>query len=304
MRINPLAPEFNIRPYTPDDAGALFAVRAALEPAEAGDLTAWAQQLEELLETGGQVWVVERGRRPIGYAAVIPVPGLPGVLELTGGVAPSWRGRGLGSRLLERVKTDAAAAGALELSCFAERPDDPTSLFLLRRGFYVEHEECLLEFDGLDNLPSLPLNPRLQFRDYPSREAIDLFCRLYDECFTGLPWSQPYSAAEVAAALANPEDLLFILVDDIPAGVAWLENGAGDRGRIEPIGVSPPYRGQGYGRRLLLEALRRLRLRGATLVEIGVWRDNAAALALYQSIGFRETANWYYLACRLTSGPV
>jgi hypothetical protein len=49
----------------------------------------------------------------------------------------------------------------------------------------------------------------------------------------------------------------------------------------------------------LLGALHSLRRQGARLVEIGLWRQNAVAMNLYQSLGFFETGNWYYLACDL-----
>ena len=48
---------------------------------------------------------------------------------------------------------------------------------------------------------------------------------------------------------------------------------------------------------MLLAALHNLRRRGARVVEIGLWRQNAPAMNLYISLGFKEAANWYYLAC-------
>ena len=78
----------DIRDYQPDDAAALFVLHAAIAPAEVGQLLAWTTALDERVELGGRVWVAARGRRPAGYAAIDPLPGLPGIFELTGGVTP------------------------------------------------------------------------------------------------------------------------------------------------------------------------------------------------------------------------
>jgi ribosomal protein S18 acetylase RimI-like enzyme len=170
---------------------------------------------------------------------------------------------------------------------------------LLRRGFFVEHEECLLELDNLDDLPPIPDKSEGALVTFPASQAIGEFCRVYDDCFYDTPWSQPYTEAEVAAALVSPDDLIFLSLDGKTIGVVWHELLPGGRGRIEPIGIVANHRGRGYGRCLLLAALHSLRRRGASLVEIGLWRQNTVAMNLYKSLGFSEADNWYYLACDL-----
>ena len=110
---------------------------------------------------------------------------------------------------------------------------------------------------------------------------------------------RPYTALEVAGALTDPDDLLFLMAGGEAIGVVWHEMLPNGRGRIEPIGIAPDYQGRGYGRRLLIEALHRLRRRGANPIEIGLWRRNDVAMNLYKSLGFSEEQNWYYLACDL-----
>ncbi len=126
---------YDIRDYRPDDAAALFVVAAAIEALDAGQLVAWTEELEGRVEGGARVWVLARGRRLAGYAAVEPLPGLPGVYDLSGGVVPARRGRGLGGRLLAHVAAQAPALGARELSARVERLEDEAAVFLLRRGF-------------------------------------------------------------------------------------------------------------------------------------------------------------------------
>lgn len=298
-RIRGAAPvdDFEIRDYRPGEAAALFVVHAALASADAGQLVAWTEELEERLETGGRAWVAARGRRLAGYAVADPIPGLPGVYDLTGGIIPSRRKLGLGGRLLRHVQTQSAASGFRQLSGRVQSLEDEVAAFLLRRGFYVEHEECLLELTDLSELPPVPDQPPSDVVSYPESRAAAEFCRVYNACFDGTPWSQPYTEMEVAASLAQPEDLLFLTIDGAPIGVVWHEVLPDGRGQIEPIGIARPYQGQGHGRRLLLAALHNLRRRGTSAVEIGLWRQNTIAMNLYQSLGFQEVGNWYYLAC-------
>lgn len=287
---------FVVRSYAPGDEATMYTVTATLHPADAGDLMGWTLRLEETLETGGAAWVAARGKRVSGYAIVAPVPGLPGVFELTGGVATPWQRRGTGTRLLDTVKAESPAIGAQRLSVFTADLNGEAALFLLGRDFAVEHEECLLELNLDHGLPDAPEVSGLSVATLPREAAVALFPVVYEASFAGTRWAQPYSMAETAALLDHADDLLFLMRDGEPVGVAWTEVGLAGVGRIEPFGIVRAQQGRGYGRWLLREALVRLRERGATTAQLGLWRDNNAALTLYQRAGFVEVANWYYLA--------
>lgn len=293
--MNPFLP-FEVREIRPDETVALFVVHAAIAPVDAGQLLDWTQELEERLEAGSRAWVVARGRRLAGYAAADQLPGLPGVYYLTGGIVPARRRQGLGAMLLRHVQEVAADAGIRQLSCRVADLEDDTAGFLLRRGFHVEHEECLLALDDFSGLPPLTDELRSGLAVFPQAEAVAHFLQVYDDSFTGTAWSQPYTEAEVFALLAQPDDLLFAVIEGRPVGVIWHEMISTEIGRVEPLGVAHGYQGQGIGRRLLLAALEGLRQRGAREVQIGVWRTNHAAMALYTSLGFVESDNWYFLA--------
>lgn len=280
----------------PDETAALFVIHAAIEPVDVGQLSLWTQELEERLETGGRAWVAARGRRLAGYAMTDPVPGLSGVYDLTGGIVPARRRQGLGTGLLRHVQEAAAGVGIRQLSCRVADLEDETARFLLRREFHIEHEECLLALDDFSALPPLAEESRPELVVFPREEAVAHFLRVYDDSFSGLPWSQPYSEAEVVAALARPDDLLFAVAEGRPVGAIWHEMLSVEIGRVEPLGVGREHQGRGIGRRLLLAALADLHHRGAREVQIGVWRGNQAAMTLYKSLGFAEIDNWYFLA--------
>lgn len=53
-------------------------------------------------------------------------------------------------------------------------------------------------------------------------------------------------------------------------------------------------RGRGHGKAIVMSALKWARLRGARLAWLQVEADNAAAVGLYRSIGFRELYRYHY----------
>jgi RimJ/RimL family protein N-acetyltransferase len=60
------------------------------------------------------------------------------------------------------------------------------------------------------------------------------------------------------------------------------------KGRIWGTYVSPDYRGQGLGRKLLDEVISRAsRLEGLTQINLGVYTVNESAMRLYEAAGFR-----------------
>jgi mycothiol synthase len=119
---------------------------------------------------------------------------------------------------------------------------------------------------------------------------------LYDQSFGSHNWYQPYSAAEVAALLYRPQDLLFLYRENEPIGFAWAKMVEKGVGEIEPVGVLTHWQGRGYGRFLLQSAIHDLASRGADHIHIGTWAENAAALHLYRSLGFQPDHILTYLA--------
>jgi mycothiol synthase len=75
--------------------------------------------------------------------------------------------------------------------------------------------------------------------------------------------------------------------------ICWLDEGS-KAGLFEPVGTHPAHRGNGLGRAVMLEGLRRLRALGASSVLVTSLHDNVAASGLYESVGFR-TVNREYL---------
>jgi GNAT superfamily N-acetyltransferase len=107
--------------------------------------------------------------------------------------------------------------------------------------------------------------------------------------------SEPDDAAfetGVRRVLADP-NAEFLLAGDPPAGVCqlrfryaiWTES---EDCWVEDIYVEPGARGSGVGRALMEAAFDRARARGCSRMELDVNEANAAALTLYESLGFES----------------
>lgn len=64
-------------------------------------------------------------------------------------------------------------------------------------------------------------------------------------------------------------------------------------GEFEPVGTSTAFRGQGLGKGVMAEGLRRLRQQGARVAYVTALGDNHAAQKLYEAIGFTTYTREY-----------
>ncbi len=288
----------HIRAYETADAVHLAAVHHMVCPDRPPHTPASFQRhLAHILATGGRAWVIADADELAGYATVSPVSGLEGVVELEGLISPAWQRQGLAGRLLDHLIEQLTGTAVRQLSCCVSSADSPAARFLRRHHFFVEHEEWLMILADLAELPPMPA---ANLRSFSRSLAITEFCALYQQSFAGFPWYQPYTPAEVAAALDEPADLCFLVLQGKPAGFVWTHRVDRRLGQIEPLGVMAPLRGQGHGRTLLLAGLHQLAGQGCQAVNIGLWRDNQVALNLYKSLGFQHQQTLTYLAYNLT----
>lgn len=109
------------------------------------------------------------------------------------------------------------------------------------------------------------------FASHPDQGALsaDGFIRITQE-----PWFEP-------AGVLIAED------NGTLVGFHWTKR-VGQSGEIYVLGVAPGSEGRGIGRLLALCGLDHLASTGATEVMLYVESDNAAALSLYESLGFSE----------------
>ena len=60
-------------------------------------------------------------------------------------------------------------------------------------------------------------------------------------------------------------------------------------GLFEPVGTYPDFQGKGLGKAVMAEGMRRMKAAGMRRAVVGFDPSNAAALALYTSMGFQAS---------------
>lgn len=99
--------------------------------------------------------------------------------------------------------------------------------------------------------------------------------------------------SEVISSI-QPQAGLFVLEEGgTPISTAICVNDAGLAGLFE-VATQESRRGQGYGRRTLMSALKWAHAHGAREAWLQVSADNDHAVGLYRSMGFREVYRYHY----------
>lgn len=254
-----------------------------------------------MAQTDGRFWTITQQDQPIGYATLLPLPGLPGLFELTGGIAPEFQRQGAGSFLWQTMKKAVGETAVQQITYTVESLETPTAHFLQHHQFALEHEEYTMVLNGLDKmtLPNPAASSHLQ--RIGRQSAVSSLPELYQRCFVGTPWFQPYSAAEVTATWEPDDELYYLGEDKQDIGFVWLHFPKAGVAEIEPIGIVREKQGMGYGRTLLTATLNQLQSQDIQTVTLGVWANNLAAIGLYQSAGFQTHNSSFSLTYTLKS---
>jgi mycothiol synthase len=229
-------------------------------------------------------------------------------------VDPVARGRGLGKALVERLRRESpdgrlrlwahgehAAASGLATSMGFTRS---RVLWQMRRNLYAALEApkvpegiTLRTFvPGQDDADWLALNARAFF-DHPEQGGwtqTDLDNRIRE------PWFDPagFFIAERMSDEGTPRIVGFHWTKVHGGHVMHSHDGMGQHtheghghepiGEIYVIATDPDDAGRGLGRALAITGLRHLRAAGLAEAMLYVEAENARAIALYESLGFRH----------------
>ncbi len=122
----------------------------------------------------------------------------------------------------------------------------------------------------------------INFREMLPEDA-DEVAEVEKKCFP-VPWSRESFWRE-----ASNENTLYLLIlnDDEIIGYAgtWISF---EEAQITNVAVVPEYRGNGNGRALMEELIRRVKEKGVTAMTLEVRPSNVVALGLYESLGFKD----------------
>jgi ribosomal protein S18 acetylase RimI-like enzyme len=220
------------------------------------------------------------------------------IKEVDGLVHPDWRRQGIFRQLLVAARAECLSRGIRRLLFPCELTSVSGQAFVRAVGArreFAEHRMLLGEFQ-----PRFQYDERLLFRearaDDMDKLAVILAADFEDSKeqaleHVALAWKRPHQYFYIATFgdkdVGCAEPVGTLRVEDLPA-----ESG------IYGFFVRPEYRGRGLGRQILEEAITATRARGAQQIMLEVDTNNASALQLYRSSGFKieRTYEYYGLA--------
>jgi ribosomal protein S18 acetylase RimI-like enzyme len=210
-------------------------------------------------------------------------------------VDPAHRRSGIGGAILEAFKAELRRRGLAGCLLVADQASVSARDFLAAKAIPYRSTEYRLELDHSRIDRSRPRIDGFAIRPAGRADAsvlTDLLSESFDE--------DPAEAKSTVERAWNETTRRFYVASlyGRPVGVirAGEVDGAGD---LTAFGVLPPFRGKGIGRQFLNDAVDLLISQGLDRVLIEVDTDNANALGLYESCGFRVTSEYgfYWLDC-------
>lgn len=195
----------------------------------------------------------------------------------------------------------ARKAGLAALWPFWAMEYDVVLIRLMRESGYVENQvdpAPPLFHRSLDGLPSVDLPAGFSLRGVQSLDDGRLRARVAYEAFqTSDEWDddrQSYRRFIDSEVYSGERDLLVHSPDGQGASVCtiWFDE-VNRVGLFEPVATRPDFQGQGLGKAVMAEGLRRMKLAGMQQAMLGFNPENVAARALYSSMGFKTA---YYFA--------
>jgi ribosomal protein S18 acetylase RimI-like enzyme len=206
-----------------------------------------------------------RGDRQVAFLAPVPDAPLPS------------------ADFVRRCLTMLAARGFTRVVTAALSPLEQGGF--LAAGFEVEERLHLLGLD-LDGLPPLAVDIALHRLGWQDRRPVLEVDRASFDAF----WQ--FDESGLAEALRATPRTRFRGVQPPPPGPGLagyaICGRSGPRGFVQRLAVHPDYQHHGLGRALLLDGLHWMRRRRVRRAVVNTQLENAAALNLYQQIGFRR----------------
>ena len=309
--------ELRWAPPSRDDDPEWAALLAAMEAVDERGETHDSGDLDDEWQSvwshpGTDATFVWDGPELVAFAWLKAMPGARKAHRVAcwGGVRPSHRRRGLGTRVLDwmlRRATDIAEGfdPSLETTVQIEAADHQTDLLAVatRAGFEPVRRFLEVARSAFEPVPDLPAPPGLEL--VPWNRELDEEARLaHVEAFSDHWGSEPRTAEEWAQWYTGHRsfrpDLSVLAVDPASSQVASLVLTAAYpqdwdllpvEAWINTVGTRRAWRGKGVARWLMVDVLRRVAASDTAFERtiLGVDADNSTgALRLYRDLGFGE----------------
>lgn len=233
----------------------------------------------------------------VGYLGVLGFGGQ--AWEVSGMVHPAYRRQGIFSALYRMFLAERQRWSPQSTLLLCDRKSFAGRAFLKTTGAVLEHSEheMYLATEAAD-VQSPPL---IQLRKAKNSDAPEIARqnRIY---FNFGPAEPSDDNAPSASYALMPEEeekrgmtIYLADLDHETIGKVHIQKGS-DVWGIYGLGVLPEYRGRGYGRAILSQAVHLMKVQGAPAILLQVDAENDRALGLYLSCGFKVTSVMdYYL---------
>ncbi len=245
------------------------------------------------------------GQQMIGYIGIGCFGGAGSALEVNGMVHPEYRRQGIFRTLSELVMAEWKRRNAGSMLLLSDRKSNAGQEFIKGTGAqYKQSEyEMYLKEDSLEPLQRQVYG--ITFRKAINADALEIARQnviYFNEEFQNLKNTpndnEPDSISNEGMILPEEEEkrgmtIYLVEKDQEIIGKVHLQLNA-NVGGIYGLGVLPEYRGNGFGRAILMIAVERLKEANASQVMLQVAAENSNALSLYKSCGFKETSTMDY----------
>jgi mycothiol synthase len=321
----PSLPRHSWRSLRPEDAGALHRLELDCVPADGGTSLGTVEEHRSKLQAAGEKLTTDTlcaadssGR--LAAAAWVTLDDHPRQqyrVFLEGRVHPEYRGRGLGSYILQWMEARALEMlstqtedrpGVLRLD-FYDRGADAVALFE-QFGFGLAFAEDEMERDLSRPLPARQLPTGVTTVSWSPKRAGQFF-EVYEGAFGDRPrfphWSEETWRHNLTDYADFRPDLSLLLVNEaegVGFAICHVEEEGGQEpggtGHVDQMGVRPAWRRQGLGSTLLGELMRKFRAEGLAWASLSVDVNNHPAKGLYQRLGFewrRRRTSYQKVAC-------
>ncbi|MSQ06991.1 MAG: GNAT family N-acetyltransferase [Dehalococcoidia bacterium] len=302
-----------VRAFTWDDLPALLDFVEGVQPGGVAGREMRRRIFRETLEEPGltpqdNCFLVKEGNQVCAFCLVTPE--LPiGRAVLGVDVAPRLATGPLEAQLLRQGMARARELGARVGHLCLGNPS-PRRGLAEREGFTLARAYCDLVWRHDALLQPEPLPQGFTLRAFQPGDAdLSGLTQVQNASFAGTWGFCPNTVAQIKYRTAMSHTAhrgIFLLFDSKapgqPVGYCWtgLAPVAGKtRGVIGMIGVTPPYRGRGLSRPLLLAGMAYLRSVGVYDIGLHVDETNAPARRLYDAVGFQQVGELDWFEVRL-----
>lgn len=253
-----------------------------------GDLQWWLFYTDtppEIWQSQIRLWM--DGDRLIGWALLSPDEHALDMYTI-----PALRGDSRESEMLAQAIEEMSALDELQ-SVWVAEDDEVRVRWFEQHGFTIAEDHFVhFERSLSRSLDGHPLPDGFSLRSSGGPEDARLRSVASHAAFgSRKPFEEywPRTLRFMQSPVYVPEYEIFVMAPNGQVAaycIIWTDE-VSKMGHFEPVGTHPDFQRRGLGKSLLFEGLRRLKSEGMNEADVCTNHDNAAAIRLYESVGFQ-----------------